>query len=144
MPLATSLNKTTRIVLTDDVGTEPEPAFFYRFLSYSEWSEVQEYYTKIEAAEGEQLDALIGDKYQKLFDKLRYKLVGWENMGVDYDPAQLEHLLTLSEAFQLLGLKTRQAPTTEDKKKYESQLPSSSVNSAKDVKAKPSAKKSSA
>ena len=119
MPLAINPLKTIRVVLKSDKGCEPEPAFYYRFMTYRELMEVNAFQENVQAADAKTLSKLIGETGKTLFDMLRHKLTGWENMGVGYDPAALEDVLTLTEAFELLALKSQQMPTVDDKKKLE-------------------------
>ncbi len=120
MPLATNPLKTIRVVLSDDKGLEPEPAFIYRYLTYAEWKEIDSFNESLQTKDKKKFAKIFGKAGDKIFDMLRHKLISWENMAIDYDPAKLEELLTLQEAFELLALKSKQLPTVKDKKKSES------------------------
>jgi len=101
-----------------------------------------EYYKKIMAAK---TDKDIKVNIQKrLFELLSEKLAGWENMGIKYNPKKLEDILTLPEAFELFFRMLDQRPDVEVKKKLDSPSRCSSARSAKNAKARRSAKKRSA
>ena len=142
MPLATDPNQTFKIVLKSDKGKDNPPAFIYQFSSCRELRKANEYYKKLMAAKTDK--ALDDTGQKKLFELLKKKLVGWENMTVKYNPLELESLLTLPEAFELFFRMLEQHPTLDDKKKLDSQSQCSSGKSAKAAKGRKIAKKRSA
>ena len=174
MPLATNPAKKIRKVLPDDMGRDPEPAFYFQFMTFGEMKDYRQYCNdareamanssevaaqasadltakkinekeaqdKVDAAD-ERAAKYLGDNYEMLFDKLRDKLVDWENMSEPFNPARLEYVINLSEAFQLLTLKLDQRPSVSDKKKLGSRSRSSSAKSAKGAKAKKNVRKNS-
>lgn len=120
MPLITRPTQTIKIVLPEDVGKEPEPAFFYKPLTYRQATEILEYQNNIRQATDDKILSLVGDNHTKLFKMLTENLVGWENIPKDYNSENLIDIISLKEAFELLGLIAfSQEPTIEDKKKSE-------------------------
>ena len=84
MPFATNPNKKLRVVLPDDVGSKPEPCFYFRYMPYAKCTELSEFWLDVQKADGKKLDKLIGEHYEKLFDRVRENLVGWDNMQTDH------------------------------------------------------------
>ena len=139
MPLSTDPSRTFRIILESDKDKNPAPAFIYRYSSCRELRIAEEYYKNLMAAKK---DKDLEDQSQKmLFDLLTLKLVGWENMGIKYNPKELESILTLPEAFELFFRMLDQRPTADVKKKLDSQSRCSSGKSAKSAKGRRSVKK---
>jgi len=132
MPLALEPSATFRVVLRSDKGKSPEPWFEFRYVSGREWKELtRETNRIIEAADG---PAAIDAE----FDLIRRGLVGWGNMidpatGKEkpFDPAELDTLLTIGEAGELLARFRDQGIEVEDKKKSPSPSGSGTESSVK-------------
>ena len=127
MPLATDPNRTFKVSLSSDMETpaETRPVFVYRYSTGRQWREACEFSRQIKDAKSD--TEMPFDNIDQLFDRLREKLIGWENMTdpdtgevFAFDGGRLEDILNLSEAFELLQLKLTQSPTDDDKKKLES------------------------
>ena len=141
MPLATNPNQTFLVSLSTDIDIpeETRPAFRYRYSSGAHWRRIKEFHAAVMSANVD--TDMPFDTIDTLFDHLRDRLVGWENMTdpdnadaqLSFEPGRLNELLTLGEAFELLTLKMSQLPDDKDKKKLESPLPSSSESSAETV-----------
>lgn len=128
MPIAIDPLQKFKISLSSDID-KPEaerPAFIYRYATGRQWLEAKDFDRKIKEAKSDK--DMPFDTISDLFDKLRFKLIGWENMNdpetgepISFNPAKLEDILTMSEAFELLGLCLQQRVSEDDKKKLESQ-----------------------
>lgn len=127
MPIAIDpLQKFKAVLLSDRDKSEGErPAFIYRYATGRQWLAAREFDQQIKNAKTD--NEMPFDTIAELFDKLRFKLIGWEHMNdpdtgepIKFDPAKLEDLLTMTEAFELLGLCLQQRVSDSDKKKLES------------------------
>jgi len=136
MPIAISPDETFRIVLKSDQGKPPaqQPFFEFRCLSCREWKEVVRAITAMLGSDSGE------EAIDKTLDILRKGLVGWGNMkdpatgeAIPYEPANLDTLLILDEAQELLVRFRDHSPSEEDKKKFDSPSPSNTDTSARVV-----------
>ncbi|HEW78612.1 MAG TPA: hypothetical protein ENH34_01405 [Phycisphaerales bacterium] len=121
MPLALEPNQTFKVVLESDKSKpkEEQPYFEFRFLSGRKWKELTR--KKI----GKSKDG--ADALDKLFELLKSGLTGWGNMidpdtgkSIDFDLKNLDRLLTMSEAGELLIKFQNQAVESNDLKNSDS------------------------
>ena len=135
MPLALDPKQRFKLVLKSDQFTpsEKQPRFVFHFLSGRQWKEA--------AAIDDQLaqgGSGVVQGLSQVCAALRIGLVDWENMidgatgqPIPYDPADLDRIINLSEAFELLyGMMDRMRLDTDDKKKFESPSPSATAAAA--------------
>lgn len=104
--------------------------FEFRYLTLREFRAAG---TLWDANDATPLDAALDG----LLSALRVNMVGWsgvtgrDGIAVDYDPAALDDVLTLSEAWELLGESRRQSrPTSAEKNASGSPSPTGSAASA--------------
>lgn len=123
MPLALEPGEPFAIVLECDKDKSPQPRFLYRALSCREWRVA----AKASAA---MTDASNGaDALDQLFGILQAGLLGWENMTdpqtgdkVPFNPADLDTLLIIPEAMELMEKIMEGArPDSDAKKNSDSQ-----------------------
>lgn len=118
MPLALEPNETFKVVLEHDTkkAKEKQPFFEFRYLSGREWKKIAKQADKME-------DSIDGAAaIDKVFDIIRSGLVGWDNMfgpdgkKISYQPKELDRIVTLTEAQELLFKFRNQIPEAADLK----------------------------
>ena len=130
MTLATDPEQVCKIVLAADEGKpEPRPTFLYHYLTAREMRKHRSFCRELMAAEDEA--DMPTDTEDEIFGHLRSKLIGWENMGREFNPDELDDVITLVEAFELLFRLAGQKPEAVDIKKYKSLSDSSTDDTAK-------------
>ena len=137
MPLVLEPNATYDVVLSSDAGKpkDKQPTFIFRYLSGREWK-------KLAKLSDEFDQKTSGEKALDLvFRAIKMVLFGWRNMNgpdgkeIEYNPDELEAIVTPGEAVELMQAAVSQQPSIEDKKKSVSLSASSTGKSAKAVKA---------
>ncbi len=146
MPLAIDPEKKLKIVLESDKGKKPEPYFEFKHSTKRQFDNLLEIIEKIDDAQKD--DDLPFDNINELFKLVSDRMTSWGNMinpstgkPIPYVQSELDSLITVAEAFELLYSLASQLPGIDDKKKLESQSPSSSGKSVKRVRAKRTAKR---
>lgn len=128
MPIATDPKATFDYVLESDrkKPKKEQPAFVCKVLSTAKWRKVIEMDSRLADIEGdlEQLNII--------FEVIQFGVIGWRNMSIGnsqlpYNRDNLEDVLTLPEAAELMQAVVAQGITIEDKKKLEPQSPSATV-----------------
>jgi len=137
MPIALDPSQTFEIAVKSDeaLPIDERPVFVYRFAAGRELRRMREIYEKVmKAGDDTEMPFATMDE---LFDRLRERLIGWRNMidpatgeHIDFDPAELDRLITLPEAFELLARVCTQGPDREEKKRLESLSECSTEKSA--------------
>ena len=142
MPLATHPGVTYDVVLSTDkdLPKKQQPVFVFRFLSILEWEIIAGLNDKFEASTDSP------EMIKLVFSVITQTLCGWRKMvtpsgeTISYNPDKLKSMVSLAEATELMQAAVSQRPTPSDKKKSDSQSPSSTDNSAKGAPARTSAK----
>jgi hypothetical protein len=142
MPLTCNPDSTYDVVLECDKHKEPDnqPAFVFQYLTGRKWKEVANLSDSFESASG---GAAMLDL---AFDTIKIALVGWKNLTnskgeeIPFNLNELDNILTMTEATELMQAAVSQNVTVDDKKKLESQSDSSTEQSAVIVQAPQSAK----
>jgi len=140
MPIALDPTQTFEIALRsdEDQPAETRPVFVYRFAAGRELRRMRSIYEQVISADAdaEMPFATMDD----LFDQLRERLVGWRNMidpatqrEIPFDAAEIDALITLPEAFELLARVCTQGPDREEKKRLPLPSECSTEKSAGDV-----------
>ena len=123
-----------RWLSTDADKTETcRPAFVFRYLSGRDWKKLADIIDEVGQSD------LGAAAYDRLLDGIRLALADWRNMAdpdtgreIPYDPADLDRILNVSDAWELAyGVLGAQRPTADDRKKSESQSPSNTAEPAK-------------
>ena len=142
MPLALEPSERFEIVLESDKDKprETQPRFYYRYLTGRQWRAVARRQDELEGLGSGEAVA------DATYESAKTGLVGWENMttpvdtryvaaGGDFpfDPDNLEDVIGLVEAQELIAKLLRQIPDAADKKKLESPSVSDSEQSVKTV-----------
>lgn len=99
------------VVLMADSRKEPKPVFYFQYLTARQQRRLLEVYEKIgtgPAADPAGLDLL--------FAELKKYLLGWDNMPIAFNPDNLEDLVSITEAMELLNRLLLQMPDFEEKK----------------------------
>jgi len=132
MPLALEPNATFRVVLESDKDKANPPYFELRFLSGRGWKELTRQAGRIKKAKSGPAAIDV------VYDMIRTGLAGWDNMTdpatgeeIPYDPADLDRLLTIKEANELMAKFRDQGITVAAKKKSDSPSDSDTGKSAK-------------
>ncbi|HET6442168.1 MAG TPA: hypothetical protein VFH53_07310 [Phycisphaerae bacterium] len=126
MPLPLSCSETFDVVLKSDAAKTPAPTFVFRYLSLREWREAAWLYDDERTEKMKAVDLL--DSIVKV---LRVNLVGWRDLGVPFDPDGLDAVITIGEAWQLLGLSRRQHEVSaSEKNAFASPSPTNTAPSA--------------
>lgn len=96
MPRLLDPQSSFNVVLKSDEGKDPEPYFTFQALSVRTFNEVVEKYESIDELQTDmaQVNAIV--------DCLKVGMTGWGNMGREFDPDQLDDILTIAEAVELL------------------------------------------
>lgn len=136
MPFAVDPNAVQKIVLDCDKDKDPQPAFFYRHLTYRKFVELDAMRTSIGKDDP-------SESYRKQFAALSDGLVGWQficdpvtGQVIPFDAGMIPDIVTLSEAQEILMKRmTGAIPSVEDKKKLPSPSESVTADCVKDAKA---------
>ncbi|HIJ70652.1 MAG TPA: hypothetical protein HPP87_04725 [Planctomycetes bacterium] len=144
MPLATNPRARFEVVLESDKGLPEDrrPKFIYRYLTGHQQKEIADIIDSIGRAKFGK------EGIDRIFRAAKIGLIDWQNIcngdgkPVDFDPEKLEQILGMTEALEMAQKVLGQAPDFEDKKKLDSQSPSSTGQSAVDVPALKNAKTS--
>ena len=142
MPLTCNPDSTYDIVLEVDKDKESDKqsVFIFQYLTGRRWKEVANLSDSFEDAKG---GAAMLDLAFKL---IKVGLIGWKNLTnpkgdeIPFDLDELDDILTMSEATEMMQAVVSQGVTVEDKKKLESQSDSNTERSAETVQAPQSAK----
>ena len=121
MPLALDPNETYAVVLECDQEkpAETQPRFLFRYMSMRQWRDFAKFGEDRQALEKLPFETVL----DQLLTQIKLHMAGWENMGRDYEPDELDAVITLTEAWELYYAARRQSRIgAEDKKKYESGL----------------------
>ena len=118
MPLALEPGLTFDVVLDSDKGKTDPPVFVYRFLSGREWRTVAKMQDQLEGAKD--ADAVVDLVYQAA----AVGLVGWSGMvdpeqpgaEIPFKIGDLDMVLGMTEAQELILKMMKQTPTTDEKK----------------------------
>lgn len=95
MPKLLDPDCTFKVVLKSDKEKHPDRAFRFRALSAREFVSLAEVYETTADSDSQAI--------KKTCNAVRVGLVGWENMGDrEYNPEELDDLVTLGEATELL------------------------------------------
>jgi hypothetical protein len=138
MPICCDPNETFTIVLKSDQNkpVEQQPRFIFHYLTGRQWKECD----RINEDAGKCKTNAEG--YDMVISGVKLGLKGWENLtnrdgeAIQYDPANLDLVLTISEAWELLfGLLGNTRLQQEDKKKLDSQSDLHTESSAANAKA---------
>ena len=121
MPLALEPGITFEVVLeSDKKKPDPKPTFVFKYLSGREFRQVGKVQEKFQKAK--ETDAVV----DALFEAVAVGLVDWFGMiepgtgaEIPFKTDDLERILTIPEANELLEKKISQLPSDEDKKKLE-------------------------
>jgi len=100
------------LVLIVDADKIPPPTFHYTVLTCRQY--------RVVATAAESLDKSnnAGDTLDAVFLVIKTGLMGWSDMGQEFDPAVLEDMLSSEEAMELMLLRLQTGrPSTEVKKK---------------------------
>lgn len=122
MPKLLDPESKIRLVLDGDVGKSPEPAFFSRPLS------VASFRRTVECLQGVAENAADSKNAAAVFDFLRERITGWENMidpetgeRLQFSHEKLEEILALDEAVELVSkISAGGRLSTDERKKSES------------------------
>lgn len=121
MPLALDSNETAAVALRSDAD-KPEaerPVFLFRHLTRKQRRQVDAWMAEVDAAETD-------EAVESLLDKvILLGLSSWRNMGVAYDPAKLDEILTGAEKMELALVYPREVTQVELSKKKASASPPS-------------------
>ena len=144
MPIALEPDSKYDYVLSSDASKpkDKQPTFVFKYLSARKWKELAACSDSFEKDDS-------GEKaMDAVFEAIKKSLIGWRNMigpdgkEIGFDIDKLEDIVTPAEAMELMQAAVTQTPSIEDKKKSDSQSPSSTASSAKAVKGKPNAQTS--
>lgn len=120
--IALDPNETFEVVLDSDAGKASPPTFVFRYRSARDWRAA---FRLAEQNENESAT----DRFDRLCACVREALVGWRDVidnrvgigaqavHIEYDPAQLDALLTVGELWELYQKSLRQARMSDDEKK---------------------------
>ena len=111
MALGTNPREKYKVILSKDKGADPEPCYWFRYLTGSEMKELAGMSEKSDQA------GTAGDVITGIFDVIRFSLVGWDNIGIEYDPAKLEDAIYMVDAYELSNAILMQGRTATDLKK---------------------------
>ena len=136
MPLVLEPNRTFPVVLEiDENKPDPKPTFYFRYLNGREWREVAELSDRMFAATSG------AEAIDKVYESLAKGLTGWENMVdpttgelIPFDVKDLDRIVTLTEAHELMEKFRNQGIGADDKKKSESPLQCDTAACAKTAK----------
>lgn len=84
------------VVLESDKDKDDPPTFVFRALSVRSFNRAVDQYESIDEGKSE------SSKMKTIIAVLCMGLIDWHNMGRDYDPAELDDILTIGEAIELL------------------------------------------
>ena len=138
MPMAVDPQQRIRVVLASDEGKPKgeQPTFVFRHLTGREHRKIMEFEERMGKAKDGQGDVSGLDLMDASFDIIRTGLVGWEHMAdadgkpVAFDPATLEDIIGLDEAYELLGKRLLGGtPSDEDLKNSGSPSPTDGAES---------------
>lgn len=96
MPKLLDPDCTFTAVLISDQSKPNPPTFKFRALSVRKFNQIVDAYESIDEIESE------SGKMQVVVDALRTSMVGWSNMGRDYNPDDLDDILVIAEAIELM------------------------------------------
>jgi len=133
--LATSPGQTFEVSLEadKDKSKKNRPVFIMRVLTCNQWRSLAKMHDDFFVADE-------SDSLAKAFEIIKKCLVGWKNVGVDFDFAVLGDLVSMPQVTELMQLAVGQRPTDDDRKKSDSPSGSGTAQSAKNAGAKNSAK----
>lgn len=140
MPVALDPKQTFEISLRidEELPAAERPVFVYRFAAAREARRMSALYEKVMAAEDDA--EMPFETTDQVFEQLQERLVGWRNMidpatgeEIPFEPADLDRLLTLTEAFALLARVCTQGPDAPEKKRSSSPSECSGEKSAEDA-----------
>src|SRR4051812_21964265 len=96
MSLALDPDQTIDYQLVTDVPKgDKGPTFVFRFLSTRDWAKVARLFQEADAATNEQ------DHLRLLYEALRIPLVDWRNMGIPFDPNELDRVTTPADMVEM-------------------------------------------
>jgi hypothetical protein len=136
MPIACEPGEPIRLVLPNDRGRSPEPAFYFRAMTVRDCRKLARLDARIErldhASDPDEVDATIDE----LVASVKRYLGGWElwdaeGEPISYDPERIEDVLDLAELLMLLRLLQMGGMTGVDRKNCERPSPSPAESSAK-------------
>lgn len=111
--LATDPTQSFPVVLKAYRGQADAPTLFCRYLSGKECRRI------MQALDNLSTDGL--EALESLFELVREVVVAGSNLGRDFVPEEIDELLTINEANELLkAAMLGQSPTLDDKKKSDS------------------------
>lgn len=134
MPIALEPGEVFKVILESDKSKpkNKQPYFEFRFLSGRKWKELVQKKDKVKKAKGG-IEAM-----DRLLELLALGLVNWENMRdpetkkpIKFNIKDLDRLLTMSEAGELLIKFVNQSAEVDDLKNSDSPSDSDSAASAK-------------
>lgn len=96
MPKLLDPDCTFEAVLQDDKGKDNPPAFVFKALSVRRFNAIVDAYESIDEVESE------SGKMKIIVNALRDGLVDWKNMGREFNVDDLDDILTIGEAVELL------------------------------------------
>lgn len=96
MPKLLDPDCTFDAILRDDKGKDTPPAFVFKALSVRRFNKIVDDYEGIDAIDSE------SGKMKVIVNALKAGLVGWHNMGRDFNADDLDDILTIGEAVELL------------------------------------------
>ena len=99
MPLPLEPGGVCRIVLSGDRHKKDPPTFLFQYLTGRQQRRLISFY---DFSDPSAVDAV--------FDVLGEFLVGWEHLTEPFDPAALDTVINVAEAFELINLLVMQAP----------------------------------
>ncbi len=107
MPLPLEPGGVCKVVLTADRHKNNPPAFLFPYLSGRQQQKLMRTYEFCDASvSGAPMDV------RSLFSVLSELIVGWEHIDKPFDPAELDTVINVAEAFELINLLVLQGPGT--------------------------------
>ena len=111
MPVLLSNTEPYPVILEIDKDKSPAPTFYFKPLTARQAREI----ISVQENALKKTSANTSD-YDLLFDTLKKYLTGWQHLPIEYDPAELDNIINLPEAFELLGKIAFQGPDSAEKK----------------------------
>lgn len=96
MPKLLDPDCTFNAILRDDQKKDKPPTFVFKALSVRRFNQIVDNYEGIDAIDSE------SGKMKVIVNALKAGLTDWQNMGREYSPDDLDDILTISEAVELL------------------------------------------
>lgn len=109
MPMAIEPGGVCRIVLASDRHKAKPPTFLFPYLTARQQRQLMRGY---DFGAGSMLDI------DSIFADLSRLLLGWENLPVGFAPGELDAVISVAEAFELINQLIMQGPSSAEKNAY--------------------------